>query len=123
MLMRKDQALEKFPKITTGMPVYDHENRRLGRVVALSEDALTVEKGIFFPKDFTLRYEQIEACREGRVFISKPTGERVSLSLVEGSPEQPSVQPTEGATAEHPEQKAEHKHELKENEQPTKKAA
>lgn len=58
-MMTKQQMELRFPKLSMGMAVYTGDGEKLGSVVALDDESFTVEKGIFFPKDFTARYSDI----------------------------------------------------------------
>jgi uncharacterized protein (TIGR02271 family) len=57
--MDKHEFLNRFPRLEEGMVVYSQEREKLGKLVHADEDSMTVEKGFFFPKDFTLRYEDV----------------------------------------------------------------
>lgn len=50
-----------------GMFVRTADGEKLGTVIRLGEDTFTVEKGLFLPRDFVLRYEDITEVREGEV--------------------------------------------------------
>ena len=52
------------------MPVYSNDGEKLGKVTNLGNDYFIVEKGFFFPKDFTLRYEDIQNVRDGSVYLA-----------------------------------------------------
>src|SRR5262245_16838633 len=42
-----------------GMSVTSTKGDRLGKVISRSADTFVVEKGVFFPKDYELRYDHI----------------------------------------------------------------
>jgi hypothetical protein len=46
--------------VTKGMPVFTRDGEKLGKVVAADDTGLFVEKGFFFPKEYGLRYEDVE---------------------------------------------------------------
>jgi uncharacterized protein (TIGR02271 family) len=52
------------------MKVRSSDGQSLGKVVSCGADSFIVEKGFFFPKDYTARYEQVADIREGEVFLS-----------------------------------------------------
>jgi uncharacterized protein (TIGR02271 family) len=51
------------------MTVRAEDGRKLGTVIECTEDGFVVEKGIFFPKDFHVRYEQVVAVRDGEAYL------------------------------------------------------
>jgi len=46
-------------EVRTGMTVTSTKGERLGNVVRVGSDTFVVEKGVFFPKDYELRYDHI----------------------------------------------------------------
>src|SRR6476620_4688240 len=69
--MATSQSLmSSYPGITEGMAVYCRDGEKLGKIVSLSEDHFIVEKGLFFPRDFTLRFRDIQDMREGSVYLN-----------------------------------------------------
>jgi uncharacterized protein (TIGR02271 family) len=67
-MLNRDQFMSKYPDIQEGTTVYCRDGEKLGKITALSDDHFIVEKGIFFPKDFTLRYEDIADYRDGDLY-------------------------------------------------------
>jgi uncharacterized protein (TIGR02271 family) len=59
MLNRKDFQ-NRYPGIREGMDAYSYDGEKLGKVVEMYDDSLTIEKGFFFPKDFTVRYDDVK---------------------------------------------------------------
>lgn len=57
--------------VREGMEVRTVDGHKLGKVVAVQVDSFVVEKGFFFPKDYTISSEIIEDVREGTVVLSK----------------------------------------------------
>jgi uncharacterized protein (TIGR02271 family) len=49
----------KFPMLNKGMKVYTRDGEKLGKIDLLADDHFQVEKGLFFPKEFSLRYDDI----------------------------------------------------------------
>lgn len=45
------------------------DGEKLGKVAAVDEDSIVVRKGIFFPKDFTFRFDDVEDYLKGEVVI------------------------------------------------------
>src|SRR3954468_23960199 len=46
-------------EVRPGMTVSSPNGERLGNVVRVGSDTFVVEKGVFFPKDYELRYDHI----------------------------------------------------------------
>lgn len=57
----------KRDDVREGMFVRTADGEKLGTVIRLGEDTFVVEKGLFLPRDFVLRYEDITEVREGEV--------------------------------------------------------
>lgn len=74
MVTRK-QFSEKFPAVTEGLNVFTQDGEKLGKVIELEDDYLTVEKGFFFPKDFTFRYDDVVDVRDDELFINRNRSE------------------------------------------------
>lgn len=65
----------RFPNLAEGMVVYSKDGGKLGKVTNLLDDHFIVEKGFFFPKDFSLRYDDIQEIREETVYLNLPESE------------------------------------------------
>jgi uncharacterized protein (TIGR02271 family) len=63
-------SLTDYPGLTEGMTVYGSDGGKLGKIVSMAEDHFIVEKGMFFPRDFTLRYGDIQEMRDGNVHLN-----------------------------------------------------
>jgi uncharacterized protein (TIGR02271 family) len=59
--------LSRFPTLREGMTVYSKDGEKLGKITGLFQDYFLIEKGFFFPKDFTLRYEDIQDIEDDTV--------------------------------------------------------
>jgi uncharacterized protein (TIGR02271 family) len=53
--------------VQQGMTVYSSDGEKLGKVFAVTDAGVQVEKGLFFPKDYLLRFEDILDIRGGDV--------------------------------------------------------
>jgi len=53
------------------MDAYSLDGEKLGEVERLDEDSITIEKGWFFPKDFTIRYDDVADIREDHVIVNR----------------------------------------------------
>jgi hypothetical protein len=68
MLRRKD-FLEKHPGVIEGTLVKCQDGEKLGKIAAVDEDSIVVRKGIFFPKDFACRFDDVADYRNGELVI------------------------------------------------------
>ena len=57
--------------ILEGMTVYDAEGQVLGEVVSLDADGFLVEKGLVFPKETFVRYEDVAGVSGHEVQLSR----------------------------------------------------
>jgi uncharacterized protein (TIGR02271 family) len=81
--------------IHEGMKVHSRDGDDLGKIVQCTDESFVIEKGLFFPKDYTTRYDYVTDVREpDDVFISlskddlaKGRGEYPSQ--LEGEPSMP----------------------------------
>jgi uncharacterized protein (TIGR02271 family) len=62
MLFQRSQLME-------GMTVRSSDGEKLGRVFALGDDSFHIEKGLFFPKDYLVRYADISDIRDGEIIL------------------------------------------------------
>jgi uncharacterized protein (TIGR02271 family) len=53
------------------MNAYSLDGEKLGEVENLDEDSITIEKGWFFPKDFTIRYDDVVDVREDHLIVNR----------------------------------------------------
>jgi stress response protein YsnF len=70
-MLNKDEFLSTHPDVHTGMDAYSVDGEKLGEVERLDNDSVTIEKGWFFPRDFTIRYDDIVDIREDHVVVSR----------------------------------------------------
>jgi uncharacterized protein (TIGR02271 family) len=85
MLLDRRTFKSKFPSFNENMQVLCRDGKKLGRIVFTSEDSFTVEKGVFFPRDFTLRYDDIREIRDNQVVINESTEEMEKWQSVDYS--------------------------------------
>lgn len=57
--------------IAVGMTVHSADGEKLGRVMAITETEIHVEKGIFFPKDYVVLLQDIREVRGDDVILTK----------------------------------------------------
>ena len=53
--------------VRNGMFVMGTQGERIGKVIRCNADTFVVEKGVFFPKDYELRYDHITDVAGGTV--------------------------------------------------------
>src|SRR5579862_8124036 len=58
-------------EVRSGMSVTSTKGERLGNVIRTGVETFVVERGVFFPKDYELRYDHISAL----------SGDQISYSL------------------------------------------
>jgi hypothetical protein len=67
-----------------GMVVRSDEGEELGKVHSIGIASFVVGKGLFFPEDSLLGYEDIQEIRDGEVILRHDTESLRGLSLLEG---------------------------------------
>ncbi len=55
--------------IQEGMTVRSEDGHRLGKVYAVDAQEFHIEKGLFFPKDYSVRYGEISVIRDGEIIL------------------------------------------------------
>lgn len=58
-MMRREEFLRLHPDIKGEMVAYSKDGEKLGRITALNQDTVNIEKGFFFPRDFAVPYDNI----------------------------------------------------------------
>jgi hypothetical protein len=56
--------------IKEGMTVRSIDGHRLGRVYAVGESEFHIEKGLFFPKDYSVRYAEVADIVNGEIILT-----------------------------------------------------
>ncbi|HEX5745995.1 MAG TPA: YsnF/AvaK domain-containing protein [Archangium sp.] len=67
-------------QLREGMTVRSIDGEKLGRVFSLGDDAFHIEKGLFFPKDYLVRYADISDIRDGEIILMHGKDSLRSLS-------------------------------------------
>jgi len=70
-MLHKNDFLSTHPDIHTHMDAYSLDGEKLGEVERLDEDSITIEKGWFFPRDFTIRYDDVVDIREDHLVVNR----------------------------------------------------
>ena len=52
-----------------GMVVRSADGDKLGKITHLSDEGITIEKGIFFPKDYSAHFDQINSVSDNDVYL------------------------------------------------------
>ena len=58
-MMRREEFLRMHPDIKGEMMAYSSGGEKLGRITALNQDTVNIEKGFFFPRDLAVPYDNI----------------------------------------------------------------
>jgi len=56
--------------IKEGMTVRSLDGHKLGKVYAIGDTEFHIEKGLFFPKDYSCRFSEISDIRDGDIILS-----------------------------------------------------
>jgi uncharacterized protein (TIGR02271 family) len=70
-MLNKNDFLSTHPEIHPHMDAYSLDGEKLGEVERLDEDSITIEKGWFFPRDFTIRYDDVVDIREDHLIVNR----------------------------------------------------
>lgn len=62
--------MDQRTRIKEGMTVRSMDGHRLGKVYAVGESEFHIEKGLFFPKDYSVRYTEVSDLVEGDIILS-----------------------------------------------------
>jgi uncharacterized protein (TIGR02271 family) len=56
--------------ISEGMTVRSIDGEKLGKVFAIGDGEFHIEKGLFFPKDYLVRYSEVSDIRNGEIILN-----------------------------------------------------
>src|SRR3954447_17407172 len=88
--------------IRNGMFVMGTQGERIGKVIRCDDDTFVVEKGVFFPKDYELRYDHITDVSGGTVRYALTDflrGREVEAAAAQPAPRGAAAAAANGATA------------------------
>jgi uncharacterized protein (TIGR02271 family) len=68
-MLTKEEFVKTHPDVRVGMTAYSTDGAKLGVIERIDEDNLTIERGWFFHKDFTIPYDDIEEIRDDRAIV------------------------------------------------------
>ena len=67
--MNKNDFINKFSYVKRVEDAYTNDGEKLGKITALDDDYLTIKEGMFFPKEFSFRYDEIMDIRDDNVIL------------------------------------------------------
>jgi uncharacterized protein (TIGR02271 family) len=67
--MTKSDLLRKYPHFAEGTKVRSRDNENLGKVLYSDENYFVIEKGLFFPKDFSISYDDVRDFTDGTAYL------------------------------------------------------
>jgi len=73
-------------EVRAGMAVTSTKGERLGNVIRTGAETFVVEKGVFFPKDYELRYDHITALSSDEISYSLSDGDARFSARAESAP-------------------------------------
>lgn len=59
------------PGLEEGMEAFTVDGEKLGNVVELDDDSLIIERGFFFPRDYSFRYDDIAEIVDNKVILNQ----------------------------------------------------
>jgi len=66
----KESAMYQRSNIKEGMIVRSIDGEKLGKVFAIGDDSFQIEKGLFFPKDYLVRYTEVSDIRGDEIILT-----------------------------------------------------
>jgi len=66
----EESAMYQRSNIQEGMNVRSIDGEKLGKVFAIGDDSFQIEKGLFFPKDYIVRYSDVSDIRDGEIILT-----------------------------------------------------
>lgn len=70
-MLRYNDYIITHPGLKPGMDAYTVDGEKLGSIVELNDDSLIIEKGFFFPRDFTFRYDDIGEITDSKLILNQ----------------------------------------------------
>jgi hypothetical protein len=59
--------------IKEGMLARSSDGEKLGKVFAVGDEGFHIEKGMFFPKDYLVRFSHVSDIRNGEIYLTQGT--------------------------------------------------
>jgi hypothetical protein len=73
--MTVNECFSRFPDLDIGMAARSPQGERLGKITSLDDDGIHIERGWFFPKEFSVRYSDIVTIQNGEVVLNQSRSE------------------------------------------------
>ncbi len=70
-MIRREEFLKNHPNVKGDMVAYTRDGEKLGKVTALNEDSINIEKGFFFPRDFLVHYDNVVDINGNELIIDR----------------------------------------------------
>jgi uncharacterized protein (TIGR02271 family) len=89
VMMHREEFLKKHPNIKGSMIAYNESGEKLGKVTTLFEDSFNIEKGLFFPRDFSVSYDDVTEVHDNDMIVTLHSEEmkvRATAPLQGGEP-------------------------------------
>jgi uncharacterized protein (TIGR02271 family) len=83
--MGREEHEMNIADLREGMKVRSADGTSLGKIVQLAGDTMIIEKGFFFPKDYTCDMRYVSEVRDGEVWLSASDDVLRSSDVWEGS--------------------------------------
>lgn len=74
-MMHREEFLRKHPNIKGSMTAYSENGEKLGKITTLFEDSFNIEKGLFFPRDYSVRYDDVTEVHDNEMIVNLHAGE------------------------------------------------
>jgi uncharacterized protein (TIGR02271 family) len=73
-MIHREEFLKKHPNIKGSMIAYDENGEKLGKITTLFEDGFNIEKGLFFPRDYSASYDDVLEVHDAEMIINLHRG-------------------------------------------------
>lgn len=74
-MLSREQFLSQYPSISENMAVYSQDGEKLGHISYMDDDSFVIQKGFFFPKEFSARYDDIAEVRDSQIIMNRTRSE------------------------------------------------
>src|SRR3954471_19103673 len=74
----EEVTMQAQADIQEGMTVHSADGEKLGKVVSCGADTFTIEKGLFFPKEYEATYDAVREIHEGDIVLNLSKDELIS---------------------------------------------
>jgi uncharacterized protein (TIGR02271 family) len=80
-MMHREEFLRKHPNIKASIIAFNENGEKLGKVTTLFEDGFSIEKGLFFPRDYSVSYDDVMEVHDTDMIVnlhSRESGEKAA---------------------------------------------